>query len=73
MDELKKKAKKLSRDFIENEKEYMLGFVEAEQPNPITRTLGEDYISDTEKGINTLIKADERLIKIFENVIKSKT
>ncbi len=72
MDELKKKAKKLSRDFIENEKEYMLGFVEAEQPNPITRTLGEDYISDTEKGINTLIKADERLIKIFENVIKSK-
>ena len=72
MEELKLKAKKLSEDFIENEKEYMLGFVEAEQSNPLTKTLGEDYLEDTKKGIETLIKADEALIDIFRKVIESK-
>lgn len=71
MEELKKQALKLSKDFIENEKEYMLGFVEAEQSNPLTRTLGEDYVSDTKKGINTLIKADENLTEIFRKIILS--
>ncbi len=71
MEDLKKKAKELSQNFIENEKEYMLGFVEAEQSNPLTRTLGEDYVKDTSLGINTLIKADEVLIPIFKNIINS--
>ncbi len=71
MEELRIKAEKLSRDFIENEKEYMLGFVEAEQSNPLTKTLGEDYCKDTLKGIETLIKADEALIQPFGSVVNS--
>ena len=39
MDALNAKAKKLSADFVAKETEYMLGFVEAEQSNPITRTM----------------------------------
>ncbi len=71
MEDLKRKAKELSKNFIENEKEYMLGFVEAEQSNPLTRTLGEDYKENILKGIQTLIKADEKLVDIFRKIINS--
>ena len=71
MEDLKGKAKELSKNFIENEKEYMLGFVEAEQSNPLTKTLGEDYKENTLKGINALIKADEALVKLFDKIISS--
>ena len=32
-EKLRSEAKKCANDFLENEKEYMLGFVEAEQQN----------------------------------------
>ena len=70
MNALYQKAKRLSEDFLNNEKQYRLGFVEAEQINPITKTLGEDYIEDTKKGITTLLKADQKLADIFADIIK---
>lgn len=73
MKDIKTEAKRLSDDFIKNEKEYRLGFIEAEQPNPLTKTLSEDYACDTKKGIATLIKADEALIEVFRNVIYNKS
>lgn len=69
---LREKARLLSNDFLNNEKQYRLGFVEAEQSNPITKSLGEDYKADTKKGIDTLLKADERLTDIFADVIRSR-
>lgn len=67
------KAKKMSEDFLVKEKEYMLGFIEAEQPNPLTRTLSADYADNTHKGIGTLIKADKALIEVFRNIIHSQS
>lgn len=32
-----------ARDFIENEKQFQLGFLPTEQSNPITATLEEDF------------------------------
>jgi N-acetylmuramic acid 6-phosphate etherase len=65
------KAKILSEDFLANEKEYMLGFVEAEKSNPLTRNLGEEYVHDTKKGVEILNNADIALISPFEKVLKS--
>ncbi len=42
--------------------------MEAEQINPITKTLGEDYIEDTKKGITTLLKADQKLADIIADL-----
>ena len=70
MKEFYQKAKLLSEDFLNNQQQYRLGFVEAEQINPITKTLGEDYIEDTKKGITTLLKADQKLADIFADIIK---
>lgn len=71
MDALNAKAKKLSADFVAKETEYMLGFVEAEQSNPITRNLSQDYAENTKKGIRTLIQADRAIVDIFANTIQS--
>ena len=71
MEQLKKKAKELSKEFIENEKEYMLGFVEAEKANTITRHLSDAYCDDTLKGINVLVAADKAVVEPLEAVIMS--
>lgn len=71
MDDLQLKARRLSRDFLENDKEYRLGFVEAEQPNPITATLGETYREDTRAGIRTLLRVDEALAEKYTRILES--
>ncbi|MBR3979058.1 MAG: hypothetical protein IKJ94_05500 [Oscillospiraceae bacterium] len=71
MNDLIVKAQQLSKDFITNETEYMLGFVEAEQSNPLTRSLSADYIADTKKGISTLIAADRAITAVFEQTIRN--
>lgn len=69
---MREKAKQLAHDFLINEKEYRLGFVEAEQRNPLTTTLGDDFRESTHKGLDTLIRADEALCTVFNAVLDSR-
>ena len=69
---IKKEALKLSAEFLENEKDYRLGFIEAEQPNEKTKDFGEIAIKDTEGGVRCLLSADENLIPLFDKTICSK-
>ena len=69
MNNLQMEACRLSKNFLENEKQYRLGFIEAEQSNTITRTLGESYVADTYKGIEMLIDVDETLIDKYVSVL----
>lgn len=71
MDNIQIEAKKLSQDFLENSKDYRLGFIEAEQSNPITVRLGETYCENTFAGIETLIRVDETLADKFNQVLLS--
>lgn len=71
MNQLKNKAKELSRDFLENAKQYRLGFVEAEMSNPKTKHLGETFVSDTTAGIKALVSVDKDLIALFEATLLS--
>ncbi len=73
MTNLEKKAKELSDNFLEAEKQYRLGFVEAEQSNDKTKTLGETFVKDTKKGVKMLLSVDEALCKLFENTINSQS
>ncbi len=63
-------AKKLSAEFLKDG-EYKLGFVEAEQRNPLTLSLGEDYKRDTIKGVRTLISADSAIEPLYRQTLKS--
>ena len=44
-------AKAKARDFIDNEKQFHLGFLPTEQSNPITATLEEDFKRSTRAGV----------------------
>lgn len=71
MESLKERARALSRDFLENGKQYRLGFVEAEQSNPKTKNLGEAFVRNTKEGVNLLIDVDRDLIEVFRQAIFS--
>ncbi|MBR2847930.1 MAG: hypothetical protein IKB87_00565 [Clostridia bacterium] len=71
MEQLKEKARELSKNFLESEKEYRLGFIEAEQSNPKTKTLGETFVRDTKAGIRMILSVDRDLVALFETALFS--
>lgn len=71
MESFREKARMLSRDFLENGKQYRLGFVEAEQSNPKTKNLGESFVRNTREGVKILVDVDKDLIEIFRQAIFS--
>ena len=54
-------AKAKARDFIDNEKQFHLGFLPTEQSNPITATLEEDFKRSTVAGVQCLQRADRQI------------
>ena len=54
-------AKAKARDFIDNEKQFHLGFLPSEQSNPITATLEEDFKRSTFAGVQCLQRGDRQM------------
>ena len=50
-----------AHDFIENEKQFQLGFLPTEQSNPITATLEEDFRRSTLAGVQCLQRGDRQM------------
>ncbi|MBQ7887110.1 MAG: hypothetical protein IJ313_09490 [Clostridia bacterium] len=69
---LMRKAQERMRDFLENEKEYMLGFVEAEQANPLTKGLGEAALTDPVRAVEMIFSVDRVLADTFAAACKTK-
>lgn len=69
---LMRAAQERTRDFLENEKEYMLGFVEAEQANPLTKGLGEAAASDPVQAVKMIFSVDRALADTYAEAVKTK-
>ena len=54
-------ARAKARDFIDNEKQFQLGFLPTEQSNPITATLEEDFQRSTLAGVQCLQRGDRQI------------
>ena len=54
-------AKAKARSFIENEKQFQLGFLPTEQSNPITATLEDDFKRSTLAGVQCLQRGDRQM------------
>ena len=54
-------AKAKARDFIDNEKQFQLGFLPTERSNPITATLEEDFKRSTLAGVQCLQRGDRQM------------
>ena len=59
--EISQSAKSKARDFIDNEKQFQLGFLPTEQSNPITATLEEDFNRSTLAGVRCLQRGDRQM------------
>jgi len=71
MNELRITARRRAQDFLENEKEYMLGFVEAEQANPLTKGLGEAAVNQPEQAVGMIFSVDRALADTFAAALKT--
>jgi len=59
--EITESARKRARDFIDNEKQFQLGFLPTEQSNPITATLEDDFKRSTLAGVQCLQRGDRQM------------
>jgi N-acetylmuramic acid 6-phosphate etherase len=59
--EITESARNRARDFIDNEKQFHLGFLPTEQSNPITATLEEDFQRSTLAGVQCLQRGDRQI------------
>ena len=61
-------ARAKARDFIDNEKQFHLGFLPTEQANPITATLEEDFRRSTLAGVQCLQRGDRQMPIVMRHV-----
>ena len=69
--EITESARKRARDFIDNEKQFQLGFLPTEQSNPITATLEEDFKRSTLAGVQCLQRGDRQIAITMRHVFAS--
>lgn len=58
---LRRQAQEAARNFLENDKEYRMGYIEAEQPHPLTRKLSQTYQASMADGIRMILSVDEQM------------
>ena len=71
MQELRRKAEKLADQFIREEKDYLLGAIDAEQSNPKTRNFSQTVKENALLGIRMLQSVDEDLVPLYRSALYS--
>ncbi len=66
--EIPDSAKARTRDFVDNEKQFHLGFLPTEQSNPITATLEDDFRRSTLAGVQCLQRGDRQMPIVMRHV-----
>lgn len=56
--------KEAAKHFIENEKQFHLGVIPTEQPNPLTKNLSQTIAKDTAAGCKMILSADGNIPKV---------
>jgi N-acetylmuramic acid 6-phosphate etherase len=64
-------AKEKARHFMENEKQFHLGFLPTEQSHPETTGLDETTINDTREGVKLMQKVDRKILPMAEKIFAS--
>ena len=63
--------KKAAKHFIENEKQFHLGVIPTEQPNPLTKNLSHVIAKDTAAGCKMILSADGNIPKVTAKAFES--
>jgi len=65
---MSEKALKKAMDFMENEKQFHLGFLPTEQSNPLTKNLDREYAVSTVDGVKCLQRVDRNVLEMAKRV-----
>ncbi|MBQ7403491.1 MAG: sugar phosphate isomerase [Lentisphaeria bacterium] len=68
---MSEKAYKAAIDFMENEKQFHLGFLPTEQSSPITRGLDAKFASSCEAGVRNLQEVDRNVLEMAKRIFAS--
>jgi len=66
--EITESARAKARNFIDNEKQFQLGFLPTEQSNPITATLEDDFKRSLLAGVQCLQRGDRQIPIVMRHV-----
>ena len=69
--DLMAKASQMAADFLENDSDYRMGYIEAEQSNPKTRDLDAVLKANPSDGVRTLFSVDADLVPLYEKALAS--
>ena len=69
--EITESARVKARNFIDNEKQFQLGFLPTECSNPITATLEDDFKRSALAGVQCLQRADRQMAITMRHVFDS--
>lgn len=67
--DLIEKAAQMAEDFLQNDGDYRMGYIEAEQSNPKTRNLDAILKADPADGVRTLFSVDADLVPLYEKAL----
>lgn len=65
---MKTDASSQARNFVQNEKQFHLGFLPTEQSNPLTAKVDEDFRASTAAGIRTLQQPDRDVLSMARRI-----
>ena len=68
---MSEKALQLALDFIENEKQFHLGFLPTEQSNPLTKHLDKEFARATVDGVKNLQSVDRNVLAMAKRIFAS--
>ena len=68
---MSKKSEQLALDFIENEKQFHLGFLPTEQSSPLTRNLDREFARSTADGVKNLQQVDRNVAAMAKRIFGS--
>ena len=60
-----------ARHFIENERQFHLGFLPTEQSNPKTRDMDRTFAASTAAGVRQLLSVDRDIVPMARRVFAS--
>lgn len=70
-DALREIANNRAKDFLENEKDFQLGSIEAEQSHPLTRNMSDVFSRSVSEGASMLVECDRRLADAYKSTLES--
>ena len=68
---MSEKAKLQALNFIENEKQFHLGFLPTEQSNPLTKNLDKEFAKSTSAGVKNLQVVDRNVLAMAQKIFAS--